>query len=103
MDTFDCIVVGAGASGLVAAARMARAGRQVLVLEAAQRVGGCIHSWRPHEDFWLELGAHTAYNSYGPLLEAWRTGAAWGNCCSGKSSATASSCRMGTSSPPSGA
>ncbi|MCP5276791.1 MAG: FAD-dependent oxidoreductase [Thiobacillus sp.] len=70
MDTFDCIVVGAGASGLVAAARMARAGRQVLVLEAAQRVGGCIHSWRPHEDFWLELGAHTAYNSYGPLLEA---------------------------------
>lgn len=70
MDTFDCIVVGAGASGLVAAARMARAGRQVLVLEAAQRVGGCIQSWRPHEDFWLELGAHTAYNSYGPLLEA---------------------------------
>jgi protoporphyrinogen oxidase len=70
MDTLDCIVVGAGASGLVSAARMARAGRQVLVLEASQRVGGCIQTWRPREDFWLELGAHTAYNSYGPLLEA---------------------------------
>jgi protoporphyrinogen oxidase len=70
MSTFDCIVVGAGASGLVAASRMARAGRATLVLEASTRVGGCIHSWRPEEGFWLELGAHTAYNSYGPLLEA---------------------------------
>lgn len=70
MNAFDCIVVGAGASGLVAASRMARAGRNTLVLEAGQRLGGCIQSWRPEEGFWLELGAHTAYNSYGPLLEA---------------------------------
>lgn len=70
MNPFDCIVVGAGTSGLVAASRMGRAGRRTLVLEAAPRVGGCIHSWRPEGDFWLELGAHTAYNSYGPLLEA---------------------------------
>lgn len=70
MSAFDCIVIGAGTSGLVAASRMARAGRNTLVLEAAQRLGGCIQSWCPEEDFWLELGAHTAYNSYGPLLEA---------------------------------
>ncbi|OYY93429.1 MAG: hypothetical protein B7Y41_11740 [Hydrogenophilales bacterium 28-61-23] len=94
METVDCIVVGAGVSGLVAAARMARAGRGVLVLEASSRVGGCIHSWRlggekkgggknggeaksaeikpgmPGADFWLELGGHTAYNSYSQLLEA---------------------------------
>jgi oxygen-dependent protoporphyrinogen oxidase len=70
MDTFDCIVVGGGASGLVSAARLARAGRRVLVLEGADRLGGCIHTWRPRADFWLELGAHTAYNSYAPLLEA---------------------------------
>jgi len=70
MADFDCIVVGAGVSGLVFAARMARGGQRTLVLEAADRVGGCIHSWRPSEDFWLELGAHTAYNSYAPLLEA---------------------------------
>ena len=70
METFDCIVIGGGASGLVSASRLARAGRRVLVLEASDRLGGCIHTWRPTPDFWLELGAHTAYNSYGPLLEA---------------------------------
>lgn len=70
MADFDCIVVGAGVSGLVFATRMARGGQRTLVLEAADRVGGCIHSWRAQPDFWLELGAHTAYNSYAPLLEA---------------------------------
>lgn len=70
METFDCIVIGGGASGLVSASRLARAGRRVLLLEASDRLGGCIHTWRPQADFWLELGAHTAYNSYAPLLQA---------------------------------
>jgi len=69
-DRYDCIVVGGGVSGLVSAARLSAAGRRVLLLEAGSRLGGCIHSWRPREDFWLELGAHTAYNSYAPLLLA---------------------------------
>lgn len=70
MEHFDCIVIGGGASGLVFASRMARAGRSIQLLESSQRLGGCIQSWRPRPDFWLELGAHTAYNSYAPLLEA---------------------------------
>ncbi len=70
MEHYDSIVIGGGASGLVTAARLSRGGRSVHVLEAADRLGGCIQSWRPQTDFWLELGAHTAYNSYAPLLEA---------------------------------
>ena len=70
MEHFDFIVIGGGASGLVTAARLARDGSSVRVLEAADRLGGCIRSWRPRPDFWLELGAHTAYNSYAPLLQA---------------------------------
>src|SRR5882672_11512226 len=37
---WDVIVVGAGHNGLTCAAYLARAGKQVLVLEARERVGG---------------------------------------------------------------
>lgn len=72
MSEFDLVVVGAGASGLTAAITARRSGRRVTVVEAGERVGGCVHSWRPTADFWLELGAHTAYNSYGAMLDLQR-------------------------------
>ncbi|MFN4339829.1 phytoene desaturase family protein [Parvibaculum sp.] len=39
-NTYDVIVIGAGHNGLVAAARLARSGRRVLVLEASDSIGG---------------------------------------------------------------
>ena len=38
--SYDCIVVGGGHNGLVCATYLARSGRSVLVLEAAERLGG---------------------------------------------------------------
>jgi len=68
MSQPDHIVVGAGIAGLTFAWKAARAGKQVLVLERDERVGGCIHSHRSEDGHWFELGAHTTYNSYGGFL-----------------------------------
>lgn len=68
MPDLDLIVIGGGASGITAAATAIRAGQRTLLIEAGERLGGCVHTWRPCADFWLELGAHTAYNSYGAML-----------------------------------
>jgi L-2-hydroxyglutarate oxidase LhgO len=39
MDKVECVVVGAGVIGLAAARRLAQAGREVIVLEAAEGIG----------------------------------------------------------------
>jgi len=71
MKQYDLIVIGAGISGLSLASYAAAAGLSTLVLEKSSRAGGCFHSHRFEREadgFWLELGAHTCYNSYGGLL-----------------------------------
>ncbi|TCJ11830.1 FAD-dependent oxidoreductase [Parasulfuritortus cantonensis] len=68
MSELDLVVIGGGVAGITAARYAQRAGRRVVLLEADDRLGGCAHTWQPVADFWLELGAHTAYNSYGTLL-----------------------------------
>ena len=56
--TFDVIVIGAGAAGLMAAAELVQAGRSVLLLEARDRVGGRIWTRiEPGAQAPLELGA----------------------------------------------
>ncbi|MDH5750989.1 MAG: FAD-dependent oxidoreductase [Deltaproteobacteria bacterium] len=69
MDSFDVVVVGGGISGLGAAHYLAAAGLKTVVLEKDERPGGVLHSAVLHESFWVEMGAHTAYNSYGRLLD----------------------------------
>ena len=70
MDQYDLIIVGGGISGLTLACRAAQGdGISILVLEREARLGGCLNTWQVEHDFWVELGAHTAYNSYKSLLQ----------------------------------
>ncbi len=68
---YDMIIVGAGISGLSMAYYCVKKGLKTLVLEKDERVGGCMYSHRftgEPSGFWIELGAHTGFNSYGNLL-----------------------------------
>jgi monoamine oxidase len=57
-NLFDAIVVGAGAAGLMASRELARAGKDVCVLEASNRVGGRIMTvYDTNAGTPLELGA----------------------------------------------
>jgi len=69
MESRDVIVVGGGISGLAFAWHATRAGKKALVLEAGERIGGCLDSRRTASGYWYEMGAHTCYNSYGGFLE----------------------------------
>jgi len=74
-ERYDMIVIGAGISGLAMAFEAQQADMDVLVLEKENRSGGCFHSEIvPHESdpFWLEMGTHTCFNSYGRLLKILR-------------------------------
>lgn len=68
---YDCIVIGAGISGVSLAAQLKQLGQSVLLLDKNDRIGGQIHSQVSPtvNDFWLEMGAHTCYNSYTRLLK----------------------------------
>ena len=71
MADHDLLIIGAGIAGLSMAHYAAAAGLNALVLERDRRVGGCLHSHRftgALDGFWLELGAHSCFNSYGNLL-----------------------------------
>lgn len=71
IDLYDNLIIGGGISGLGLAHHSVRRGLRTLVVENTARVGGCIHShvFPQAGGFWLELGSHTCYNSYGHLLQ----------------------------------
>jgi phytoene dehydrogenase-like protein len=57
--TIDVIVIGAGHNGLTAAALLAKAGKQVVVLERAEQVGGILRPTEPAPGFTAPGLVHT--------------------------------------------
>jgi phytoene dehydrogenase-like protein len=61
MTSFDAIVIGGGHNGLVCAAMLAKSGRKVLVLEAANEVGGAARTEEFAPGFRVSSVAHILY------------------------------------------
>src|SRR6478609_7018837 len=53
---YDCIIIGAGYAGLAAARTLHSAGKNILVLEARERVGGRILTEAMPDGNYLDLG-----------------------------------------------
>ena len=62
----DAIVIGSGPNGLAAAIRLAEAGRSVIVLEAADQLGGAVRT----EELTLPGFAHDTFSSVYPAAAA---------------------------------
>jgi oxygen-dependent protoporphyrinogen oxidase len=60
---FDSVIIGAGVSGLVAAHRLKKMGRDPLLIESGDRVGGVIQS-REVEGFLIECGPNSLRGSH---------------------------------------
>jgi phytoene dehydrogenase-like protein len=73
MDDHRTFVIGGGLAGLTAAATLARAGRSVTVLEAAEHIGGRART-RKRDGFALNLGPHALYRAGGGAATLRRLG-----------------------------
>jgi protoporphyrinogen/coproporphyrinogen III oxidase len=66
---YDCLIVGGGITGLSAGYTLARAGRRILVCEAAADVGGVMRSERTSAGFLVEYGPNTVTSNDPALFE----------------------------------
>lgn len=67
MEQVDVAIIGAGISGLTFGHYCKKHGLSTLILEKTARAGGLVNSAQL-DNFWVELGAHTCFNTYGNLL-----------------------------------
>ncbi len=69
LDTdVDVVVVGAGVAGLACARALLTTGRSVLVLEARDRPGGRVLTWRTARGDLVEIGAQVVHLTADPAL-----------------------------------
>jgi monoamine oxidase len=65
MESYDILIIGAGAAGLMAAHELSKAGKKVLVIEAQNRIGGRIHTITGDSfSAPVELGAEFVHGNY---------------------------------------
>lgn len=64
----DILIIGAGLTGLTTGFWLTRAGKDIHILEKADRVGGQIHTFREN-DFIYESGPNTGVVSYPEVAE----------------------------------
>ena len=67
-DIHDCIVIGTGAAGLSAAVTLKDAGKDLIVLEARDRLGGRVHTVPLSDGTPVEHGAQMVH---GPTIATW--------------------------------
>src|SRR5439155_26574719 len=66
------IIIGGGLAGLTAAADLADAGAQVLLLEKRPVLGGKVSSWVDGDGYPVESGLHVFFGCYRELLAMMR-------------------------------